>query len=160
MKAGTGPERVCKLALPHNSAMVLGWDTNQQYTHQITQDRRADGQRRQDETTCDGQRISITMRVVGSFRRLSDGRIFGQGARFKSEAELDDAVASGEVEAGVISECKQDATRMISAFHKENKEHNFEWAAAYGEGFDVINFSTLNQEPVTLNHESLEHLGQ
>lgn len=146
MKAGTGPERVCKLALPSNSAMVLGWDTNQQYTHQISQDRRADGQRRQDETICEGQRISITMRVVGTFKRVADGRMFGQGARFKTEEALDTAINAGDVDAGLILDCKEDATRMMSAFHQENKDPNFDWMLHYSEGFDVVNFATLNSD--------------
>jgi len=68
--------------MPHNSLLELGLETNRTFTHQITQDTRAAGQRRPDETAFNGARISITLRCVGTFLRHDpDGvRVYGQGA--------------------------------------------------------------------------------
>ena len=116
-----------------------------QFTHQISQDRRADGQRRSDETVCDGQRISITMRCVSTYRRMSDGRLWGQGACFKSEEELDQALEMGDATAGLVSESEDEERIMRQAFHKENKDPEFDWASVYSKGFNVVNFRTLNE---------------
>ena len=99
LKAGTGAETTHKITLMDNSALHLGLDTNAKFTHQILSDRRADGQRREDETAYDGQRISITLRNVATYVRRKDGRVFGQGARHKTEAALDAAIAAEGKEA-------------------------------------------------------------
>ena len=99
LKAGTGAETTHKITLMDNSALHLGLDTNAKFTHQILSDRRADGQRREDETAYDGQRISITLRNVATYVRRKDGRVFGQGARHKTEAALDSAIAAEGKEA-------------------------------------------------------------
>lgn len=91
LAASTGPLQIQKISLPHNSAMVLGLDTNRVFTHQVGRDARSCGQRRPDENLFEGQRISITLRCVVTFVRLGDGRLFGQGAKCKTEADLDAA---------------------------------------------------------------------
>ena len=56
---------------------------------QIAPDRRAEGQRRSDETAFGGTRVSLTLRVVATFR--CDDGIYGQGARCKTRAQLNRA---------------------------------------------------------------------
>ncbi len=65
---------------------------------QIAPDRRAEGQRRSDETAFGGIRVSLTLRVVATFR--CDGGIYGQGARCKTRAQLNRA--KGPEDAAVV----------------------------------------------------------
>src|SRR5690606_21452758 len=78
---GTYAQQV--LELPHGSVFVLGWQTNQEWTHGIRPDGRSDAEKREDELRDGCQRISLTMRSVATFR-APDGQIYGQGARRKT----------------------------------------------------------------------------
>jgi alkylated DNA repair dioxygenase AlkB len=127
---------VQKIDLPHNSLFVLGLATNAKFTHQIKADRRDSKFKRADETRDAGHRVSLTFRVIHTFRRPVDGRLFGGGARFKTLAALDAA----------NSPVVDDAQEMLHAFSAENRQSEFDWAAAYGGGFDALNFRVLNAE--------------
>jgi hypothetical protein len=54
LRAGTGAVEVQRITLPHNSAFVLDLPSNAAFTHQISADSRAPGQRRSDETAYGG----------------------------------------------------------------------------------------------------------
>ena len=141
LKCGSGPEIKQRITLLHNSALAFGLETNRFCTHQIAPDKRPPGQRRPEETAWDGVRISLTLRVVGTFLRPQDGRIFGQGAKYKSAEDLDAALASGKNNAGQVTgieEVERESARMMEAFRQENRDPNFDWAAFFGEGFDLI----------------------
>jgi len=124
-----------RIALPHNSLFVLGWETNRRFVHGIRHDRRADAEKRADELAEGGMRISLTLRTIATFRRLRDGRLFGQGARAKTEADL----AGGSPSADDLEE----ATAMLEAFGQENRDPEFAWQDHYGAGFDALNFRIL-----------------
>jgi alkylated DNA repair dioxygenase AlkB len=137
---------VQKIDLPHNSVFVLGLATNAQFTHQIKADRRDSKFKRADETRDAGHRISLTFRVIHTFRRPVDGRLFGGGARFKTLAALDAA----------NSPVVDDAQDMLNAFSAENRQSEFDWAAAYGAGFDALNFRVLNAEQQRLRFQEAQ----
>ncbi|CAE7244124.1 unnamed protein product [Symbiodinium sp. KB8] len=140
--------------LPHNSALSFGLETNRLCTHQILPDRRSDGQRRSDETAFGGVRVSLTLRVVGTFQR-PDGSIYGQGARQKSGATTPQA---REVDPAALAE---EGLRMAEAFRRENVDPFFDWAAHYGEGFDILSPSytqparkVVSAEEISRSHTS------
>jgi len=142
------------IVLPHNSALSFGLETNRLCTHQILPDRRSDGQRRSDETAFGGVRVSLTLRVVGTFQR-PDGSIYGQGARQKSAATTPQA---REVDPAALAE---EGLRMAEAFRRENVDPYFDWAAHYGEGFDILSPSytqparkVVSAEEISRSHTS------
>lgn len=144
--ATTGAQRTKqRVPLPNNSLFVMGLETNARWMHSVHADKRL-------ETTKDptewGPRISLTFRRIGTFLTpltpypspsSSAGQeqaqvqqlIFGQGATGKSRAEARPVVHGGE-----------DAERLLAAFGAENQQSEFDWEKAYGEGFDVLHFTT------------------
>ena len=139
-KCGSGAEVRQHLTLLHNSALSLGLETNRLFTHQIAPDRRAEGQRRSDETAFGGTRVSLTLRVVATFR--CDDGIYGQGARCKTRAQLNRAKGPQE-----DKEDEVEALRMAEAFRRENVEADFDWKTHYGAGFDIITPNYVQQKP-------------
>lgn len=98
-----------RISLVHNSAFVMGWQTNMELTHAIPLDKRREGEKREDELMCGGERISITFRDVATYLR-EDGAIFGQGGVAKDERDLKCAVTTDEVD----SKDDSDVTAQIS----------------------------------------------
>lgn len=82
-------------------------------------------------------RISIVYRDIATFEK--DGKLFGQGAPFKS-LEMEDSLKM-EDSPEILK--KQEQQRLMDAFCKENKESDFDWDKVYGKGFDVLDFSLL-----------------
>ena len=72
------PHDLVRISLPHCSMLVLGPNTNQEFTHAILP--------KFDSTK---YRISLTMRNVTTYLDTRTGRLFGQGAAFHKT--LDDA---------------------------------------------------------------------
>jgi hypothetical protein len=68
-------------------------------------------------------------------RASTDCVWFAQGARAKTEAELD-----------AIGEVIDDSVPMLQAFSAENRDDAFEWAQHYARGFDSLNFKILNAQ--------------
>ena len=99
-KGAKGSAEVQRVPLLHNSALAFGLETNRRFTHQIDADRRPPDQRRPDETAAGGVRISITLRVVRTYQRIADGRIFGQGAPLKTIEALEGGGHAVEEERG------------------------------------------------------------
>ncbi|KAL6074063.1 Fe2OG dioxygenase domain-containing protein [Balamuthia mandrillaris] len=130
-----------RITLPHNSLFVLGWETNRKFRHSIPKEdeARVPTERREDENREEGRRISLTFRSIATFRRFKDGRLFGQGAKCKTEKELDDERGENAQETE-----EEEAAKLLSAFHRENSRSDFEWEKAYASGFDVIDFSIIN----------------
>jgi hypothetical protein len=95
-----------------------------------------DQDKREDELAHGGHRISLTFRHIATFRRRSDSRLFGLGARHKSEEAL---LASND-------EPIDDAEEMLKAFSAENRQEEFDWDAHYGRGFDALNFKIFNSD--------------
>ncbi|CAF1596657.1 unnamed protein product [Didymodactylos carnosus] len=134
LKSKTHDGRKGKFKLPHNSLFVLGWKTNREWFHSIRQDKRANNIKDDDERAFDGQRISLTLRTVATFRHNVTGKLYGQGAKCKTLAEL-------EQQETVV---ENDDEKLLYAFSAENKDPNFDWDKWYGNGFDTINFKVLN----------------
>ena len=67
------PRDITRITLPHASMLVLGPETNKQFTHSII---RKEGSME--------PRISLTMRDVRTFMDKKTGRLFGQGVDVKS----------------------------------------------------------------------------
>lgn len=126
-----------KITLPHNSVFVLGWDTNREWRHSVKQDKRLQMQKREDELTSDGQRISLTFRLISTFMRQVDGRLFGQGARTKRLSDLPPPPQQRQQQQQLQQQAQaedtvEEANRMLLAFSAENKDPSFDWDQVSG----------------------------
>ena len=128
-----------RIPLPHNSLFILGQRTNQIWLHAIRADKRSVSEKTAEELAFNGDRISLTFRHIGTFINPDDRTIWGQGATSKS--------VEG---AGTITDKQQaekEGERLIRAFGQENHQsHDFDWQAHYGAGFDVVNFTTKEED--------------
>ncbi|KAJ7121979.1 hypothetical protein C8R43DRAFT_1136260 [Mycena crocata] len=129
------PRPTQRIPLPHNSMFVMGFETNAKWLHGIGQDKRIITMKSTAETYQAGERISLTFRHIGTFLSADQTRIWGQGATGKTR----DAAAS------VVHGAKE-SEDLISAFGAENHQSDFDWDAYYGAGFDVLNFTTKDDE--------------
>ncbi|KAI1633343.1 hypothetical protein F4809DRAFT_652638 [Biscogniauxia mediterranea] len=140
----SGPKRqVQRARLPHNSLCKMGLVTNMRWLHGIRQDKRLDREKSEAELAYDGGRISLTFRQIGTFLDRDNKLIWGQGAKAKSKEQAHEVV-NGQT---------PEAIRMLQGFGRENQSTDFDWAACYGEGFDVLHISTasrlfLSSDPV------------
>jgi nicotinamidase-related amidase/alkylated DNA repair dioxygenase AlkB len=120
-----------RIPMPHNSLFVLGLETNRWWLHGINADKRLVAERDEEELAYDGMRISLTFRHIGTFLSADEKKIWGQGAKNKSQDQA----------ASVIDGDKNESEQVIIAFGKENHEdETFDWDQAYGGGFDVLHF--------------------
>jgi hypothetical protein len=71
------PQDVARIRLPHCSMLVLGPNTNREWTHSILP---------KDESH--DIRLSLTMRDVKTFQDLSTGRLYGQGVGNRTLSHL------------------------------------------------------------------------
>jgi hypothetical protein len=131
-----------RIPLPNNSLFVMGLETNARWMHSVHTDKRPEYTKDPAEV---GPRISLTFRHIGTFltpltppspsspagQAQAQQLIFGQGATGKTRAEARPVVHGGE-----------DAERLLAAFSAENQQSEFDWEKAYGEGFDVLHFTT------------------
>jgi hypothetical protein len=124
-KNSDGTRDIQNVKLTHGSVFVLGWKTNQRWMHSIRRDKRIDTLKDPDELAFGGERISLTMRVIGTFMNTQTRKLFGQGA------------AEGEY--------VNDSEEMLTAFGKENKGMD-EWDNIYKGGFHSLNFKELPSE--------------
>lgn len=118
-----------RIPMPHNSAFVLGPESNAHWLHGVRADKRPTQQKSEEERSYGGERISITFRHIGTFMDEKQRKIWGQGARQKSKA------TAGSIPRGDTSEMEA----MIVAFGRENHRPDFDWSTEYGQGFNVIN---------------------
>jgi nicotinamidase-related amidase/alkylated DNA repair dioxygenase AlkB len=124
-----------RIPLPHNSIFILGQDTNQIWLHAIRADKRLLSEKTVEELAFNGERISLTFRQIGTFINPREETIWGQGATSKS-AEGARVILKGQ-------DAEKEGERLIRAFSQENHQsHDFDWATQYGDGFDVVNFTT------------------
>ena len=118
-----------RIPMPHNSVFILGPETNRRWLHGVRADKRPEHEKTEGEKACNGERISLTFRQIGTFMNEDAQTIWGTGAKSKIKAQPrpisnDD---SGQMEA------------MVVAFGKENHQADFDWDSEYGSGFDVVN---------------------
>jgi 2-oxoglutarate-Fe(II)-dependent oxygenase superfamily protein len=147
---GTGTTSVQRttqrIPLPNNSLFAMGLETNARWMHSVHTDKRPENTKDPAER---GPRISLTFRHIGTFltplshsfsspagqgqeqEQEQQQFIFGQGATGKTRAEARPVVHGGEA-----------AERLLAAFGAENHQSEFDWERAYGEGFDVLHFTT------------------
>lgn len=133
----SGPRDIQRVPMPDNSCFVLGWRTNQKWLHGVRADKRLLSEKSENERAYDGRRISLTFRNIGTFTNLARTKIWGQGAKSKSEATA----------GSIITNDSPEMDAMICAFGSENHLMDFDWDAEYGEGFDVLNLA-INDEQV------------
>ena len=122
---------VQRVPLPHNSIFVMGLATNAKWLHSIRTDKRPPTTKSAAERAYGGERISLTFRTIGTFLTADEAKIFGQGATGKTREEARPVVRGGP-----------EAEKLIGAFGAENHESEFDWDAHYGEGSDVLHFTT------------------
>jgi len=124
-----------RIPLPHNSLFILGQDTNQIWLHAIRADKRLLSEKTAEELAFNGERISLTFRQIGTFINPKEETIWGQGATSKS-AEGARVILKGQ-------DAEKEGERLIRAFSQENHQsRDFDWETQYGDGFDVVNFTT------------------
>ena len=81
LKRRTDPRDITRVVLPHGSMLVLGPNTNKQFTHSIL---KKEGSKR--------VRVSLTFRHVTTYMDLRTGHLFGQGVSASSLKEVRRAV--------------------------------------------------------------------
>ncbi|KAK0501052.1 hypothetical protein EDD18DRAFT_1307503 [Armillaria luteobubalina] len=120
-----------RIPLPHNSVFVMGLNTNREWLHGIHRDNRPVKTKSDVETAFGGERISLTFRHIGTYLTSDSSLIYGQGAvgKTREEARL------------AINGIPEEFQKLIDAFGKENHESLFDWDEAYGQGFDVVNYT-------------------
>jgi len=123
------PRPTQRIPLPHNSMFVMGPETNARWLHGINQDKRFIMHKSEAERYEGGERISLTFRHIGTFLSADQTKIWGQGAKGKTQEEA----------RTVVNGTKESAD-LIWAFGLENRLSNFDWNRSYGAGFDVLNF--------------------
>eukprot|EP00392_Amoebophrya_sp_AT5.2_P013879 g14011.t1 len=72
-RCGSGLD-ICRFRLVNNSLFVLGMMVNADYTHSIKRDKRLQRDKAEDELAFEGERISLTFRLVKTFLRR-DGEV-------------------------------------------------------------------------------------
>ena len=100
----------------NNSIFVLGWKTNLLWHHYVNKE------------NTNLPRISIQFRNIATYLK-NNGRMFGQGAQYKTEEELEKCK-----EYNLHSDQK---INLIKAFSKENSLE-FNWDREYGGGFNIL----------------------
>ncbi|KAK7550833.1 hypothetical protein BKA81DRAFT_347999 [Phyllosticta paracitricarpa] len=122
-----------RIAMPHNSALVIGPATNARWLHGIMPDKRPSTEKVLPETSYKGIRISLTFRRIGTFLSPDSRLIWGQGASSKQKSDA----------APVVNGDEKATEGIIRAFSAENQQTNdtFDWDATYGAGFDVLHFT-------------------
>jgi hypothetical protein len=117
--------------LPHNSLFILNWNDNKHFVHSIKQDKREDKFKSEEELAYNNERISLTFRNISTFE-LPDGRIFGQGSRYKTIEELPQLRKYNDL---LDYSTNYENTKLLESFSNENKQHNFIWEENYKIGF-------------------------
>ncbi|KAF8632360.1 hypothetical protein AX15_001917 [Amanita polypyramis BW_CC] len=127
----TSVRDVQRIPLPHNSMFVMGLKTNAEWLHGINHDNRPLRTKSEPEQFNNGERISLTFRLIGTFLTADEKMIYGQGATGKTREEARPViVGTGEAE------------KLIRAFGEENQRSDFDWEGYYGIGYDVLHFNS------------------
>lgn len=95
--------------MPHNSVFVLGPKTNIEWLHSVEP---------REETI--GPSISMVFRNAGTFLRR-DGHLFGIGARFKTERELNDYLTNNNEEVALSK--NRVRKEIVSGYVQENRNN-------------------------------------
>ncbi|OJD29184.1 isochorismatase family protein family [Diplodia corticola] len=138
-----------RVPMPHNSAFVLGPQTNMRWLHGINADKRPPEEKSGLEKDFAGMRISLTFRHIGTFLSSDSSKIWGQGATSKSR-DLAKPVINGD---------EKKTEDLIRAFGAENHATEFNWEETYGRGSDVLHSQDPPPETPTLytSHSSVDN---
>ncbi|KAI0407744.1 hypothetical protein F4802DRAFT_620652 [Xylaria palmicola] len=120
--------QIQRARLPHNSLFRMGLATNMRWMHAIRPDKRQEREKTEAERAFAGARISLTFRRIATFLDAEETCIWGQGASGKARLSA----------AAVVNGQTDQAVGMLRAFGRENQAAEFDWAAHYGPGFDVL----------------------
>ncbi|KAI1770625.1 hypothetical protein F4818DRAFT_255295 [Hypoxylon cercidicola] len=142
-RAPRSKRRTEQIALPHNSLCKMGLKTNMKWLHSIHPDKRPECQKSEEQLAYDGSRISLTFRHIATFLDRDSKLIWGQGATGKTR-EAASRVVNGDPELSMS---------LLQKFSLENRASDFDWDAAYGQGFDVLHINSaprlfLTSDPV------------
>lgn len=118
-KLEDGTRKIETIRLTHGSVFILGWKTNTRWTHAIKPDNRSNNIKSPDELIFDGQRISLTMRVIDTFMNKKTNVLIGQGAPKHP----------------VTIKNENDYVDMIKVFGIQNRSYDYNWNELYGKGF-------------------------
>ncbi len=124
------PRNVQRIPLPNNSMFVMGPRTNAEWLHAINHDNRPFQTKSEAEQFNNGERISLTFRLIGTFLTEDGKMIYGQGATGKTREEAKPVIIG-----------TTEAEKLIQAFSEENQRSDFDWDASYGMGYDVLHFN-------------------
>ncbi|KAL1641883.1 hypothetical protein SLS58_005718 [Diplodia intermedia] len=127
----TAVRQTQRVAMPHNSAFVLGQQTNMRWLHGINADKRPAEEKSSLEKDFAGMRISLTFRHIGTFLSNDSSKIWGQGATSKSRDTAQPVVNGDE----------KQAEALVRAFGAENQATDFDWEQTYGRGSDVLHLA-------------------
>jgi hypothetical protein len=131
-----------RIPLPHNSLFDMGLTTNSRWVHSVHMDKTHKRLENTKDPSERGPRISLTLRHIGTFlttpssptgqeqEQQKQQLIFGQDATGKTRAGARPVVHGGE-----------EAERLLGV-GAENHQSEFDWEKAYGDGLDVLHFST------------------
>ncbi|KAL7572730.1 hypothetical protein ACA910_009000 [Epithemia clementina (nom. ined.)] len=84
------PREATRVALHHGSLFGLGWNTNQNMTHEIKRDKREERDKTASELDYNGCRISITFRLIATFLMTVESDSFSDAATTSSLASESD----------------------------------------------------------------------
>ena len=132
-----------RISMPHNSAFILGPNTNREWLHGVRPDKRRAIDKAEEEKAFGGERISITFRQIHTFTDHQIKIIWGQGARSKIRETAGAISTSNSIE----------MDSMIQAFGEENQQADFNWDSEYGTGFDVVNLVSSTTQLILCNCE-------
>jgi len=128
------------IAASNNSAIVVGPRTNREWTHGVCPDGRKATQCTEDELAWGERSLSIIFRRAVTFWR-SDGLLFGEGAKFKSEEALERALQAlppGQGRLQALSKLGKPQeklhTQILTAWGQDNKS----WTATRRELYGPI----------------------
>lgn len=131
-----------RLALPHNSALLLSLPTNAKYLHSINPDKRPRSALSSAETSFDSQRISLTFRKIATFLDAEERVIWGQGAVGKERGVAGRVIGGlGEERGGAeggVEGAVEAVEELIRGFAAENAAGEVRWGEWYGVGSDVL----------------------
>lgn len=113
------PSHVQTVTMKSNSCLVIGMKTNQRWLHEVKPDHRPMKAKTPEELLHDGQRMSFTFRVAGTFFDHQRQRLIGLGAPTYEEPE----------------DLAEDRSRLVKAFSEENRRADFSREEFYGNGF-------------------------
>ncbi|MEZ4450597.1 MAG: isochorismatase family protein [Nannocystaceae bacterium] len=132
------PARLQKIPLPSGSCLLMDLETNRRFAHAIRQEGASDD---------DGPRISLTFRHIGTWWDPETRAVWGSGGRTRdrqeAEAHARARAALPELERAAWE--RAEAERLLILFRAENLDPDFD-VAAYAEGFEVVDFRSLQRE--------------